>query len=596
MRKIFFHLFYIAFIVNYTVSAENIEINIEANKTDVIVNEWFQINLMITGEVNNVQLQTDNNTSSSITLKKSGVMSNISIINGVMASTLTYVYMCNISSPGTYEIGPFVFEIKGKDYSSKSIKINVVESVNNINNKNEQQNNQSDSYILQANATKSEAYENEFIDIDVNFYNKAEVGRYMYKPLSLFPTGSWIERLNIENSYKTKMIKNSNYNQKEFEKIRIFISKPGTYTIEPSSIKFEGFSSIDPYSSNIEIFTLKTEPIIIKINPLPGNSPNNFKDAVGYFKYNSKINMDKVDIKQPVTLNINLEGEGNFHNIKDFTYNIDKSFEVYPSKVILTEDNNKTYKEKAQEIIFVPTKAGSFKLKLDNFTYFDINQKKYITLNGNEFKIKVLKSKDSKNEKKNLEENIDINKDNEEVDNEEIDINNSLASLKQIKLTMGNQMNPKTYNFWYQFIIFLYIIIILSFIVFILIKLIITNDKLNNLIFLRKKASKEFNSQLNSLENKIDGITFQQGIDIIYNSIEKYFILKFKIDSIKFTDKGIQEKLGEHISFDDISILKDIISKINMARFASTDLSKIEYRDLIKQIKNFIRKIEVKFK
>ena len=135
---------------------------------------------------------------------------------------------------------------------------------------------------------------------------------------------------------------------------------------------------------------------------------------------------------------------------------------------------------------------------------------------------------------------------------------------------------------------------IISIILFIGFKFLIFNLALNNKALLSRNAYKIFTKKINLISKKINKTPFNELIDNI--SIEKYFINKFNIDSIEFTNKNIEEKLDKKLSSTSINKLKDIIKELDMIRFGGFDISREQLNSSIQMINEFIKNIEYKEK
>ena len=125
---------------------------------------------------------------------------------------------------------------------------------------------------------------------------------------------------------------------------------------------------------------------------------------------------------------------------------------------------------------------------------------------------------------------------------------------------------------------------IISIILFIGFKFLIFNLALNNKALLSRNAYKIFTKKINLISKKINKTPFNELIDNISIIIEKYFINKFNIDSIEFTNKNIEEKLDKKLSSTSINKLKDIIKELDMIRFGGFDISREQLNSSIQMV------------
>ena len=584
VKKLSFGFIFLSLSIFSIFAEQDVGIKISANKYNVIEDEVFKISIAVSGASNDIKIMDIKKTDPAIVIQYSGTMSNISIINGVMTSALTLTFYGKISKPGEFDIGPFALKIKNIDHTTDIIKINVTASPDQQQEKALGKNISSDRsqfYLLELNSSKKTVYVNEFFDVKINFYNRAGIRNENYKKLVL-PTIAWVERLPVMENVKKVRKNNYIYVQQEVEKQRVFIPKSGTYTITPAVLNFIGVTSLS-FFTTYEPIVLKTPTLTLNVKPLPDNPPKGFDGAVGVFKLHSSLSPTKLKVKEPVTLKITLEGEGNFQNIKDIGYYVDDSIEVYSSKSSF-DTKNEIYKIKKWEILLVPSKPGKHKIKLNGFSYFDINHKKYLSIGRKFYTLDVTKGKYKKAEDEYtfIHDAGDKNKIGE------------FNEIRYIKLKLSNKKSIFRSNYWCKCIIFIYIFIFACIILFVVIKYLAFSN-LNKMSFIREKSAyKNFIKNINSLKKNINKTSSKKGIDTISNIVETYFIWKFNIDSIEFTNRGIQDKLDNYLSSDDIKVLKDIIAQLDMIRFGGHEITQHELLEFVNRISDYIKRVEFK--
>ena len=594
VKQITLQILFIFASMVYIFSENTVDVNLLTERNNVGVDEPFQVNLEISGTKGNVSIEDMGELDPSIFIRQTGTMSNMSMVNGSISTSLTIVFYVKISKQGNYSIGPITISIKDKKYKSNVIDINVNSSnTQSISSNQKYENNDSQeskkysnqSYLFELNANKEEAYINEPIDLSVNFFMEYGAKPKNYQALT-FPTTAWIENYTSEDNCIGRVRKNSrNYTLYELEKQRLFITKPGTYTIEPAIIDFYGIKTTDVFS-NYEPMTLKTKPLNIKIIPLPENAPKGFDGAVGTFQLTSDIKSSKLDTKESTTLEIILSGNGNFQNIENISFNIDNSIEVYSTNSRF--ESGKDFNKKIWEILLVPSQPGKFNIKINDFSFFDTNKKEYLTIQGKEYTLKV------ENSNKKINSAKEITKRKEETSSKaakDIQIAN-FDNIHYLQLKIGRKNSLFPYTLWSKIIISLYIIIIFLLSLFILLKYIIFSKLKKIHLSECKNAYKYFTHDISLLRKNINAMHYQNCTDKISNVLEKYFIKKFGIDSIEFTKKGIEKKLYSLLSEENINNLKEIIIKLDMIRFGGEEISIDNCKELINIIKNNIEKIE----
>lgn len=160
----------------------------------------------------------------------------------------------------------------------------------------------------------------------------------------------------------------------EHDKKLFFPKQIGKITIEPFKMYLkQGFDAY-PLISNKAVVTVK---------PLPNPSPKDFYGGVGSYKITQKINAKKLKIGDVFTVILTLEGEGNLHQVNAPKFKHLKGLKVYGDPKVEEEitfgirgaEGKITY-----TFNLMVENAGDIELPSFTYSYFDVNAKKYKTL------------------------------------------------------------------------------------------------------------------------------------------------------------------------------------------------------------------------
>src|SRR5688572_1862346 len=119
----------------------------------------------------------------------------------------------------------------------------------------------------------------------------------------------------------------------------------------------------------------------IEVRALPP-PPTGFSGAVGQFKLVSKVVPQKAAVGEPVTWTLELSGTGNWPEIAGLpARDVSNDFQVVQPKAKRTPVEGKLFDVAlTEDVVLVPTKAGSYALGPVNFTYFDPKSGSYKTI------------------------------------------------------------------------------------------------------------------------------------------------------------------------------------------------------------------------
>ena len=138
-----------------------------------------------------------------------------------------------------------------------------------------------------------------------------------------------------------------------------------------------------------------TSPLKVRVKPLPAGQPATFGGGVGSFGISSRLSSDDLKTHDAGSLVITISGRGNVSLLEEPKVSFPPDFEVYDTKS--TENTDKstggTSGSKSFEFPFIPRSAGDFTIPPVEYSYFDINSGKYVTLRTDPLHIKVSKGK-----------------------------------------------------------------------------------------------------------------------------------------------------------------------------------------------------------
>lgn len=133
----------------------------------------------------------------------------------------------------------------------------------------------------------------------------------------------------------------------------------------------------------MEPVSVTSEQPTIEVRPLPA-PPAAFNGAVGQFKLTSKVIPERAVVGEPVTWTLELSGTGNWPEIQGLpARDVSKDFQVVQPKAKRTPVEGKLFEVTlAEDVVLVPTKAGTYTLGPISFTYFDPQSGSYKTISA----------------------------------------------------------------------------------------------------------------------------------------------------------------------------------------------------------------------
>ncbi|MEO5957991.1 MAG: BatD family protein, partial [Opitutaceae bacterium] len=128
-------------------------------------------------------------------------------------------------------------------------------------------------------------------------------------------------------------------------------------------------------------YTITSNTPTLEIKALP-QAPAGFGGAVGQFKLAAKVIPEKAVVGEPITWTLELSGTGNWPDIAGLpSRDVSSDFRVVQPKPKRAPADGKIFDASIEEdVVLVPTKAGSYPLGPIHFSYFDPKSGAYKTL------------------------------------------------------------------------------------------------------------------------------------------------------------------------------------------------------------------------
>ena len=413
MKKLIFTLF--AALAALTAYAQT-DIKVEVHRV-VEVGEQFNVTFIIEGEGS----VSDFSWASSDDFQllwgpQNGRSSSVQIVNGKMTKSVqnTYTYILRAMSKGKFTLPAATAKVKKTQISSSPVSIEVVEGrqasqqpqQSQPQTQRQQTATGSGDIQLDLTLSRSEAVVGEPIIATLKLYQRVNVAGFEGASFPSF-NGFWSQELeaptNIEFARET--YNGQIYNAALLRKFVLIPQQAGTVTIDPAELVclvnvrvssggtsiFDGF--FDDYRTIRQKVTSK--PVKVKVSPLPAGAPASFAGGVGQFNISAKLSKDVLKTHEAGSLIVTVSGKGNVSLLEAPKVNFPPDMEVYDTKTSDRIDKGGLSGSKTYEFPFIPRSYGDFVIEPIKYTYYDVNAKKYVTLQTQPLNITVEKGNET---------------------------------------------------------------------------------------------------------------------------------------------------------------------------------------------------------
>ncbi len=330
---------------------------------------------------------------------------NQSWINGKVSYALSYIYIIQPTSVGTFTIPAATLEYKGKVVKSNTVQINVTNNVKIAKDPNDPLYAAQEGIHLVAEISNTKPFVGEGIyvvyklfvneNISVRDWRTSESPQY---------NGFWNQDINVGAIKVKKGTYNGDntYRYIVLKRAILIPQKSGKLSIDPIKMDFNvgiptgrGDFFGNPITRNVNYSTASPKRIVyVQDLPIEGK-PVDFTGAVGDFTFQVSVNKNVLKANETAQVNVEVRGTGNL-----------KLFEIpkiiAPSQLEIYTPEHKEHVNTAlgglrgrisDTYTVVPEYKGKYKIPSVRFTYFSVKDKKYATIKSAPIFIEVSEGK-----------------------------------------------------------------------------------------------------------------------------------------------------------------------------------------------------------
>ncbi len=562
------------------------------NKNKVVVGERIQVTFKIIGDGDSFEPPSFSHFR---VLSGPNKSSSMSWVNGRSSSSTSYSYILSPEKEGTYTIGAGKLIHKNTTYETQPVTIEVSKSnTPNTNTGTADNSNDLSKYVfLKCYTSKSSAVVGEQIVATYKLYYNVNLGNVNVKEVPSFD-GFWSELIEIDPTKNrgTEVINGVSYNVATIHKSVISPQRSGDLRADALVLdlvvqvqdKSRGRSIFDQFLGrykNVE-YEAKSTTRKIKVAPIPSaGKPADFSGAVGKFNFKASIDKDNVKSDEAINLKLSINGNGNLQLFDPPKVTFPADFEVYDPKINdrISVTENGVVGKKEYEYLIIPRHGGDFEIPPISFSYFDINQKKYVTQQSDPFIIHVEKGE---NENATVSRFSGTNQSEVNIIGNDIRyINTSETSVTEIGTSFfGSRL--------FYGLLGTPFILLIGFITFYN-KLAAYNS--NTTLVKERKASKVAKKRLSKAKQHLDDNNTSAFNEEIFKAIYGYLSDKLTIDVASLSKENIMASLiSKSVDQQTVETLIATLDNCEMARFAPS--SSLPASEVYQNTANVIGKIE----
>ena len=386
-------------------------IRVEAPKV-VAADEQFNVTFIIEGGDKPTDFQWSSGSDFQVLWgPQSGHSTSIQMINGktTRSEQYTYTYVLRPTGSGKFNIPAASARIKGNEIYSESVSIQVAaggssssqsSSSSSAQSQQSRPSGQSQSsaagiqdndIFLKLELSRSKVVVGEPIIATLKLYQRVNIGGFENVTFPTF-NGFWSQEIeaptNIE--FEREVLDGQIYNSALLRKFVIIPQHDGQIKIDPAEmvclinirVSPGGMSIFDGFFDDYRTVRKKvtTGPVTVDVSPLPAGAPASFGGGVGSFNISATMSRDSLKTHEAASLLVTISGRGNVSLLEAPKVKFPLDMEVYDTKVSEKVDKNGLSGSKYYEFPFIPRSHGEFVIDPIKYSYYDVDQNRYVTL------------------------------------------------------------------------------------------------------------------------------------------------------------------------------------------------------------------------
>ncbi|MCP4358286.1 MAG: protein BatD [Chloroflexi bacterium] len=368
----------LAILVVPALAQQNDVITAAVDRNNVTTDDTILLTVTVQGTKSQPELPVLNG----LNVVGSSQSTQISIVNGNMNSQAVYQFHLQPTQTGILTIDPVALNVNGQTFTSQPIQVQVTQgqgpsqSVQSLGQPDDPTPapttlNGQDLFV-EAVVDNESPYQGEQVTYTFRFYQAVNLrGQPSYQPPDF--SGLWND-VEPQQRQSSVTAASRSYHVTEIDSI-LFPTVAGEVIIDPTKLVIPG----GLWSQDT---TLQTQPIILDVRPLPAGAPLTFKGAVGKFALNTAVDKQETKVGEPITLNVEISGQGNIGTMGDPIWPDDVNWRGF-------DNDSGTYTElingrlrgaKSYERLLIPKNGGQIALPGLEYAYFDPESETYETL------------------------------------------------------------------------------------------------------------------------------------------------------------------------------------------------------------------------
>ena len=343
-----------------------------------------------------------------------GTSTNVSIINGhtTKSAKTTMTYVLVASRTGTFQMGKATAKVGGNSISSKNFMVEVVATVagGGSGSQSQQGGQQTQSspareVFITLSLSKKSVVVGEPVTATLKLYRTVDIAGFEDVSFPSF-NGFWSQEVVAPTSidFHQEQVSGHVYDAALLRQWVLIPQKSGDLSVDPAELvclvsqvtrRAPTGTIFDQFNDTQYVTVrrrLSTSAQSIHVSALPAGAPASFGGGVGKYSIRASVSKDSLRTHDAASILVTITGKGNVSLLDAPAITLPPDFEAYDVKSSSDTDRSGTNGSRTFEYPFIPRSSGHFVLPPLEYSFFDPDARRYVTVSTDSLRIDVARS------------------------------------------------------------------------------------------------------------------------------------------------------------------------------------------------------------
>lgn len=312
-------------------------------------------------------------------------MRSAGFVNGKSYNQQAWVYELEAGTPGTYTIGTAMAQTASQTLRSQPIVVRVGKA--KPGKPKSPAPGSDDRLFVSGELSRETAWVGQQVFYQLKLYTQVGISDYDILDLPEFDGFFSQERRRFDTRVQYETVRGNKYAVRILYEMALFPQQAGELPIGPARVRL----GIEPKGGRRGLLgttstLLQTQPLALRVAPLPDPAPDNFSGGVGAYTWSVSADKSALTTDDALTLTVTIEGNGDPHRFANPRFPLPAALEIFDPKAREQEEyetGDQFVHARTLEYVILPKEPGTYAF-LPELVVFDPDSNQYRTLRTNQ--------------------------------------------------------------------------------------------------------------------------------------------------------------------------------------------------------------------